>query len=107
MKLTRLFALGLAIAAFLPIAASSLTTTAQAQNRPPDCAHGPDRWRVRGVASWDRLNMRSGPGSRRRIVGSIPPYGANIDCIGPCRGNWCRISWAGVRGWVNMRYLGE
>ena len=32
-----------------------------------DCAHGPDSYRVRGVASWDRLNIRSGPGAAYSI----------------------------------------
>lgn len=91
----------------VPLVASLLPATAKAQYRKPDCAHGPDRWRVRNVAPDDRLNIRSGPGSRHRIVGAIPSYGANINCIGPCRGNWCQISWIGMRGWVNMRFLGE
>ena len=72
-----------------------------------DCVHGPDTYRVRGVADWDVLNIRSGPSSRRRIVGEIPPYGSGVHCLGPCRGNWCRISWRGVIGWVHMRHLGE
>jgi SH3-like domain-containing protein len=72
-----------------------------------DCAHGPDTYRVRNVESWDVLNMRSGPSSSRRIVGEIDPYGSGIHCLGPCKGRWCRVSWRGIKGWVNMRYLGE
>lgn len=72
-----------------------------------DCAHGPDTYRVRGVASWDRLNIRSGPSARRAIVGSIPATGSGVHCLGPCAGNWCRVSWRGVVGWTNMRFLGE
>jgi hypothetical protein len=30
-----------------------------------------------------------------------------VHCLGPCRGNWCRISWRGIVGWTHMRYLGE
>jgi uncharacterized protein YgiM (DUF1202 family) len=78
---------------------------AQAQRY--DCAHGPDTYRVRGVANWDVLNIRSGPSSKRRIIGEIPPTGTGVHCLGPCRGNWCRISWRGIVGWTHMRYLGE
>ena len=72
-----------------------------------DCAHGPDTYRVRNVAHWDMLNMRAGPSARAPIVGRIPPQGSGVHCLGPCNGNWCRVSWRGVVGWTNMRYLGE
>lgn len=72
-----------------------------------DCAHGPDTYRVRGVESWDVLNVRAGPSSRNSIVGRLPPNAAGIACLGPCQGSWCRIGWRNVSGWVNMRYLGE
>ncbi len=80
---------------------------AYAQGYGYDCAHGPDIYRVRGVASWDRLNVRSGPSARRAIVGSIPAVGSGVHCLGPCKGNWCRIKWRGIVGWTNMRFLGE
>lgn len=95
------------VIAAAPLALAVLQAPAQAQYRPIDCAHGPDTWRVRNVASSDRLNIRSGPRSRHSIVGSIPHDGSGVHCLGPCRGNWCRVSWRGVTGWVNMRYLGE
>ncbi|MGI9522480.1 MAG: hypothetical protein ACR2PG_12605, partial [Hyphomicrobiaceae bacterium] len=79
-----------AIVAIMQIAIS--IEPSSAQNRRIDCAHGPDIWRVRNVASWDRLNIRSGPSHRRTKVGSIPPDGRGVHCLGPCRGNWCRIS---------------
>ena len=72
-----------------------------------DCAHGPDAYRVRGVAGWDMLNVRAGPSARNRVVGRLPPNAAGIRCVGPCEGSWCRIGWRNVSGWVNMRYLGE
>lgn len=72
-----------------------------------DCAHGPDTWRVRDVPSWDRLNMRDRPSSRGVIVGSISATGSGVHCLGPCKGKWCRVSWRGTVGWVNMRFLGE
>lgn len=81
-------------------------TSAQAQ-QVFDCAHGPDTYRTRNVADWDSLNIRSGPSSRTRVVGQIPAHGSGVHCLGPCKGNWCRISWRGIIGWTNMRYLGE
>lgn len=72
-----------------------------------DCAHGPDTYRVRGVAERDVLNIRSQPSSRSHIVGRIAPYATGVRCLGPCRRSWCRVSWRGVVGWTNMKYLGE
>ncbi len=72
-----------------------------------DCAHGPDTYRVRGVADWDVLNMRSRPTARSRVVGTISPHGSGVHCLGPCRRDWCRVSWRGQVGWVKMRFLGE
>ncbi len=83
----------------------SAATPANAQQI--DCAHGPDTYRVRGVASWDVLNIRAGPSARAPIVGRIPHTGSGVHCLGPCNGAWCRISWRGTVGWTNMRYLGE
>lgn len=99
----------LVIAAFAaaPFVFIATHDTSPAQAQKYDCAHGPDTYRVRGVADWDVLNIRSRPTSRSRIVGEISPYGSGIHCLGPCRGNWCRISWRGIIGWAHMRYLGE
>lgn len=72
-----------------------------------DCAHGPDTYRVRNVANWDMLNMRARPTARAPIVGRIPPHGSGVHCLGPCAGGWCRVSWRGIVGWTNMRFLGE
>jgi len=89
--------------------------------------HGPDRWRVSGVAADDVLNIRSGPGVGHGIIGRIPPDGRGLANLG-CRGGmtfeefqeatprererarfrrWCRIEWQGIRGWVNGGYLRE
>ncbi len=91
--------------AALVLAVPSSSGPAKAANF--DCAHGPDFYRVRNVESWDRLNIRSGPGTSNGVISSMPPQGVGVQCVGPCQGNWCRISWQGVVGWVNMRYLGE
>jgi hypothetical protein len=35
--------------------------------------HGPDAWRVTGVAADDVLNMRMGPGTNYLVIDSLPP----------------------------------
>lgn len=79
--------------------------TALAQHN--DCAHGPDYYRVRNVASYDHLNVRAGPSSGTARVGAIPYNGIRVKCIGPCIKRWCKVDWSGTVGWVNMRFLGE
>ncbi|MEL6299203.1 MAG: SH3 domain-containing protein [Pseudomonadota bacterium] len=95
---------GLAIVALAASFAGATPARAQYQI---DCAHGPDTYRVRNVARSDQLNVRSGPRASRSIVGRLPHNASGIVCEGPCEGRWCRVSWRGVRGWVNMRHLGE
>ncbi len=63
-------------------------------------------WMVTNVESWDVLNVRTGPSTRFRIAGTIPPETACIIRHDECRGKWCRISYADFSGWVNVRYLG-
>lgn len=72
-----------------------------------DCAHGPDTYRVRGVASTDWLNIRSRPTASSNVVGRIHAHGSGVHCLGPCKGRWCRVSWRGIVGWTNMKFLGE
>lgn len=45
------------------------------------------------------LNVRSGPGTRYAVVGSLPA-GARVD-VGGCTGNWCRVG----GGYANASYL--
>ncbi|MEZ5816099.1 MAG: SH3 domain-containing protein [Hyphomicrobiaceae bacterium] len=60
---------------------------------------------VAGVASWDTLRMRSGPGVSHRQVGEIPSDACRVRPAGQCRGLWCRVDWHGREGWVNTYYL--
>ena len=69
--------------------------------------HGPDSYCVRGVARSDVLNVRSGPGARSGRVGALPSDACGIEVTGSCQGRWCPVSWRGVAGWVNTRFLGE
>ena len=59
---------------------------------------------VRGVASDDVLNMRSGPGTGNRIVGAIPPGVCGVRLLDRS-GRWRRVRYGGGTGWVNGRFL--
>lgn len=64
-------------------------------------------FRVAHVRSDDVLNIRLGPSDNHAIVGSIGYNGRGVRQAGPCRGEWCYVSYRGVRGWVNNYYLTE
>ena len=51
------------------------------------------------------LNLRTGPGTNYRTLGSIP-NGARVDVRGCTSGyGWCQVSYAGRSGWASSRYL--
>jgi hypothetical protein len=64
---------------------------------------------VVNVASDDVLNVRAGPGVGNVIVGSIPPYGMDIQVVGAGEeidsAVWVPIRYQDVAGWVNSNYL--
>ena len=60
---------------------------------------------VVGVANWDVLNIRFGPGTRFSIKAAIPPHACGVRFIGPCRRAWCRIGYGPHVGWVHTRYI--
>lgn len=70
-------------------------------------ADGPDIFRVSGVASWDRLNLRAGPAASYKVVGTIPHDGRFIENLGGCVGKWCRVRYEGVIGWAHTGFLAE
>lgn len=64
-------------------------------------------FRVMENVSQGILNMRAGPGSRHRIVVSMPA-GASGVSVGRCRRpddggskSWCEVAWRGYRGWAS------
>lgn len=63
------------------------------------------QYEVRGVRSNDVLNIRAAPTHTARIVGRIPPNGREIEIIAPGRGQWVKISYRRVQGFVNRRFL--
>ncbi len=62
-------------------------------------------YQVSGVAQSDVLNMRAGPGVGFSKVGSIPAGSGCVIKSRRCERRWCRVSFAGTKGWVNTRYL--
>ncbi|GBE44604.1 MAG TPA: SH3 domain-containing protein [Rhizobiales bacterium] len=78
---------------------------------------GPGCFQVVNVASWDVLNMRSGPSASNPIVDHLPPgrHGI-ISQSGPCipahvalRSRWCPVThYSGDRttsGWVKRHFV--
>ncbi|MGH1419734.1 MAG: SH3 domain-containing protein [Hyphomicrobiaceae bacterium] len=64
-----------------------------------------DTWQVVNVAKGDVLNIRSGPSTRFRKIGSIPNGSGCVVKLGACKRHWCRISYIDQKGWVSSRYL--
>jgi len=51
------------------------------------------------------LNLRIGPGVGYAPI-TVIPGGGWVEVIG-YSGGWCRVEWAGYRGWVSCRYLAD
>lgn len=94
---------------------ASLYSGANAQAAPSEPGAGPAassgslRFAVHGVDRSDVLNVRSEPGTSGQVVGQIPPDSRGVVGTGPRRrvgpGMWREVSYGGVRGWVNERFL--
>jgi uncharacterized protein YraI len=65
---------------------------------------------VINVAPDDKLELRSGPGTRFDPVTEIPPNGTDIivfdqDQVWDGDTWWCPVEWHGFRGYVGRHYL--
>ncbi|TNF21359.1 MAG: hypothetical protein EP318_07205 [Rhodobacteraceae bacterium] len=90
--------------------------------------HGPDAWRVTGVAADDVLNMRMGPGTGYLVIDSLAPDARGLEqitCVplllpairqrltpaqrADLPQRWCLMRTAdlGKAGWVAQRFLAE
>ncbi len=90
--------------------------------------HGPDAWRVTGVASDDMLNMRMGPGTQYLVIDKLAPDARGlrqVTCVpllipqiwnrlteaqrAELPPRWClmQTSDLGKAGWVAQRFLME
>lgn len=70
-----------------------------------------EQYKVIKVASWDSLNMRSGPGVKNGVVAKLPHNATAVRLVGGSqqvgRTHWVEVSWQGKRGWVSKAYLGR
>ena len=65
----------------------------------------PQKQAVVDVASWDILNVRSGPGTAHSVVGSFKP-GTTVSVYN-YQGDWALVSNDSVTGYVNSYYLAD
>jgi hypothetical protein len=64
-------------------------------------------FRVRGVASYDVLNVRAGPSTDHMATAALLPDAVGVRVVGECLAEWCPIAYRGITGWVNSIYLIE
>jgi len=116
-------------ARFVLVVTLLVSVTAAANAGSHQQGHGPDAWRVHGVASHDHLNARVGPGTSYFVIDALP-YNARGIQVSYCTPTvtqqqfygltyqqqqrlnqysaWCLVTWNGYqRGWVNRRFLAE
>ena len=66
----------------------------------------PALYNVAGVASNDRLNIRTAPDAGSDIVGTLAFNRTNVEVIRTDgTGRWGQVNHAEATGWVSMRYL--
>lgn len=62
--------------------------------------------KIIGVASNDHLNIREQAHYKSKKLGQIPYNGHCVRKV-HCQGKWCKITYKGIKGWVNKRYLSK
>jgi hypothetical protein len=60
--------------------------------------------RVSGIRWNDSLAVRSGPSTRYRRIGNLPPDATGVQIL-ECTRKWCRIRYGGIVGWSYAKYL--
>ena len=66
----------------------------------------PALYDVRGVASDDVLNIRSGPGVGHDIIGSLSPNAHSVEIVGvSANGRWLQLNFQEQSGWASAFYL--
>ncbi|TXH71099.1 MAG: hypothetical protein E6Q83_02525 [Thiothrix sp.] len=69
---------------------------------------GPASYAVVWVKSEDQLRLRAGPGTRYKILKSIPFNAIQVKNLGSrTTSGWCKVQYRGVKGWSFCKYLGE
>jgi hypothetical protein len=72
-------------------------------------------WAVTGLAQGDALEIHEQPFGGSRVLGRIPstagglPRGTCVVTSTPSRpmSSWCRVTYGGVQGWVDSRFLAD
>ena len=60
---------------------------------------------VINVPSWDKLNIRSGPSTKARVVVRKRYGSCGIMVVGDCQAKWCPVEDGHMKGWANHRFL--
>jgi hypothetical protein len=60
--------------------------------------------RVSGIRWNDTLAVRTGPSTRYRRIGDLPPDASGIEIL-ECTRRWCRIRYGNLIGWSYAKYL--
>jgi hypothetical protein len=60
--------------------------------------------RVSGIRWNDTLAVRTGPSSRYRRIGNLPPDASGVEIL-ECTRRWCRIRYGNLVGWSYAKYL--
>ena len=60
---------------------------------------------VINVPSWDKLNIRSRPSSKSRVVARKRYGSCGLMVMGKCRSEWCPVEDGHIRGWANRQFL--
>lgn len=60
--------------------------------------------RVSGIRWNDTLAVRSGPSTRYRRIGDLPPDATGVEIL-ECSRRWCRIRYGNLVGWSYNKYL--
>jgi esterase/lipase superfamily enzyme len=93
--------------ALLALSIVNLSAPASAQETP--AFRKGEMFQVAGVAPDDVLNMRAGPSATSEVIASLSPKAFSILATGVKRkvsgALWARVSYHGVEGWVNTRFL--
>jgi len=60
--------------------------------------------RVSGIRWDDTLAVRTGPSTRYRRIGDLPPDATGVEIL-ECTRKWCRIRYGNLIGWSYAKYL--
>jgi hypothetical protein len=60
--------------------------------------------RVSGIQWNDTLAVRTGPSTRYRRIGDLPPDATGVEIL-ECTRKWCRVRYGNLIGWSYAKYL--